>query len=107
MQNWFERFDLVMMPTLSRTALAIDHDFFAPITIDNEPADTVRRAWYPFTLPFNLTGHPAITLPVGFGADGLPRALQVVGPFRRDDAILRAGALLEAARPWAEKRPSL
>lgn len=106
-QGWFERFDLVMMPTLSRTALPIDHDFFAPITIDNEPADTVRRAWYPFTLPFNLTGHPAITLPVGFGADGLPLALQIVGPLRNDAAVLRAAALLEAAQPWATKRPNL
>jgi aspartyl-tRNA(Asn)/glutamyl-tRNA(Gln) amidotransferase subunit A len=106
-QGWFERFDLAMMPTLSRTALAIDHDFFSPITIDNEPADTVRRAWYPFTLPFNLTGHPAITLPVGFGADGLPLGLQIVGPLRNDLGVVRAAALFEAAQPWAGKRPPL
>lgn len=106
-QGWFERFDLAVMPTLSRTALAIDHDFFSPITIDNEPADTVRRAWYPFTLPFNLTGHPAITLPVGFGADGLPLGLQIVGPFRNDASILRAAALFEATQSWADKRPPL
>src|SRR3954470_14279922 len=53
-QDWFERYDIVATPTLSRTALAIDHDFFAPIEIDGQVADTVRKAWYPYTLPFNL-----------------------------------------------------
>ena len=53
-EGWFTRHDIVATPTLSRTALAIDHDFFAPIEIDGETADTVRKAWYPYTLPFNL-----------------------------------------------------
>src|SRR5205807_8169530 len=57
-QGWFEDYDIVVTPTLSRTALSIDHDFFAPIEIDGKPADTVRKAWYPYTytLPFNLSG---------------------------------------------------
>src|SRR2546423_4388757 len=48
-QGWFERCDIAATPTLSRTALAIDHDFFAAIDIDGETADTVRKAWYPYT----------------------------------------------------------
>src|SRR5580692_4297089 len=54
-QGWFEHYDIVATPTLSRTALPIDHDFFAAIEIDGKPADTVRKAWYPYTLPFNLS----------------------------------------------------
>jgi aspartyl-tRNA(Asn)/glutamyl-tRNA(Gln) amidotransferase subunit A len=65
-EGWFATCDLVATPTLSRTALPIDHDFFAPIEIDGELSGTVRQAWYPYTLPFNLSGSPAVTLPCDF-----------------------------------------
>src|SRR5579862_8765756 len=55
-EAWFSTCDLVATPTLSRTALPADHDFFAPIEIDGESAGTVRQSWYPYTLPFNLSG---------------------------------------------------
>lgn len=104
-QGWFARCDLIATPTLSRTALPIDHDFFAPIAIDGETADTVRKAWYPYTHPFNLSGNPAVTLPCGFAEDGLPVGLQLVGPMFSDTRLLRAAALYEAARPWAPQVP--
>lgn len=104
---WFAEYDLVATPTLSRTALAIDHDFFAPIEIDGEIADTVRKSWYPYTLPFNLSGNPAVTLPCGFAGDGLPIGLQLVAPHFGDARLLRAAALYELARPWADRRPAV
>src|SRR5947209_2921736 len=106
-QGWFERYDIVATPTLSRTALAIDHDFFAPIEIDGQVADTVRKAWYPYTLPFNLSGNPAVTLPCGFDADELPIGLQLIGPHLGDPQLPRAAALYEQARPWAAERPQV
>jgi aspartyl-tRNA(Asn)/glutamyl-tRNA(Gln) amidotransferase subunit A len=106
-QAWFATYDLVATPTLSRTALSIDHDFFAPIEIDGEVTDTVRNAWYPYTLPFNLSGNPAVTVPCGRGADGLPIGLQLVAPHLGDVTLLRTAALLEAAQPWAQDRPPL
>ena len=104
-QGWFAHHDIVATPTLSRTALPIDHDFFAAIEIDGQTADTVRKAWYPYTLPFNLSGNPAVTLPCGRAADGLPIGLQLIGPHLGDARLLRAAALFETARPWAQERP--
>jgi aspartyl-tRNA(Asn)/glutamyl-tRNA(Gln) amidotransferase subunit A len=104
-QAWFAECDIVATPTLSRTALSIDHDFFDPIEIDGRVADTVRKAWYPYTLPFNLSGNPAVTVPCGWGEGGLPIGLQLVGPHLGDAELLRAAALYETARPWADRRP--
>ena len=98
---------MVATPTLSRTALPIDHDFFAPIEIDGALSGTVRQSWYPYTLPFNLSGSPAVTLPCGFGSDGLPIGLQLIGPQLGDARLLHAAALFEAAAPWADKQPAI
>lgn len=106
-QSWFERFDVIAMPTLSRTALGIDECQFEPIEIEGRRVDTVRRAWYPYTHPFNLTGNPAIVLPAGLHSDGLPVSLQLVGRRGEDAKLLQVAATLEAARPWDAIRPSI
>lgn len=106
-QGWFDAIDIMVTPTLSRTALDIDHDFFGDVIINNKPAGTVRQAWYPYTHPFNLAGNPAITLPAGFSSDGLPIALQLVGRRGEDALLLKAAALFERASPWADHHPPL
>jgi aspartyl-tRNA(Asn)/glutamyl-tRNA(Gln) amidotransferase subunit A len=104
-QSWFEACDIVAMPTLSRAAVPIDQDFFGPIEIDNEPVENIRAAWYPYTMPFNLTGNPAVSLPAGFDGAGLPLAIQLVAPIGADALLLRVAAACERARPWAHRRP--
>jgi aspartyl-tRNA(Asn)/glutamyl-tRNA(Gln) amidotransferase subunit A len=106
-QGWFESFDLMAMPTLTRTAIPIGERLFEPIEIEGQKVDTVRKAWYPYTHPFNLTGHPAITLPCGLHSDGLPMAIQLVGRRCEDARLLRIAALFEEARPWAARRPRI
>jgi aspartyl-tRNA(Asn)/glutamyl-tRNA(Gln) amidotransferase subunit A len=106
-QGWFERADIVVTPTLARTALPIEHQFFDLVEIDSRPVDTMRRAWYPYTLPFNMTGNPAISIPCGWDTAGLPIGLQLVGRLGADTTLLRAAALFEQARPWTQRRPSL
>ena len=100
-------FDVIAMPTLTRTAIPIEERLFEPIEIEGRKADSVRKAWYPYTHPFNLTGHPAVTLPCGFHSDGLPMAIQLVGRRGEDARLLRVAALFEAARPWDARRPQI
>ena len=57
-QAWFDACDIVVMPTLSRSAVPIDQDFFGPIEIDNQLVENIRASWYPYTMPFNLTETP-------------------------------------------------
>jgi aspartyl-tRNA(Asn)/glutamyl-tRNA(Gln) amidotransferase subunit A len=106
-QAWFDAADIVITPTLARDALPLDHDFFAPIEIDGEPVDTLRRAWYPYTLPFNMTGHPALSIPCGWDSDGLPLGIQLIGRIGEDGRLLHAAALFEQLRPWAQRWPAL
>ncbi len=93
------------MPTITRTALPIDQDLFGTIDIDGEVFADVRPNWFPWTMPFNMTGHPAVSIPCGFGADGLPIGLQLVGRFRGDAELLRVCALFEAAQNSLDRWP--
>lgn len=104
-QGWFDRADIVAMPTLSRSAVPIEQDFFGPIAIDNQSVENIRAAWYPYTMPFNLTGNPAISLPCGFDEAGMPLAIQLVARPGEDAALLRIAAAFEQARPWGARRP--
>ena len=105
-QGWFEDVDLLVTPTLTRPAIDIGSEATGDPLIDGVPAPGgYRAAWYPYTHPFNLTGHPAITVPCGWTADGLPVGLQIVGRWFDDALVLRAAGCFEAARPWADRRP--
>jgi aspartyl-tRNA(Asn)/glutamyl-tRNA(Gln) amidotransferase subunit A len=99
-QGWLERFDALLMPTLARSALPIGSNLFDPVEIDGTVLPEVRAAWFPYTMPWSLTGHPAITLPTALDRDGLPLAVQLVGRFRDDASLLALAAALEAARGW-------
>jgi Asp-tRNA(Asn)/Glu-tRNA(Gln) amidotransferase A subunit family amidase len=98
----FERFDIFVTPTTSVTA-------FEPGQRPSEVAGmTVDSAYgvFPFTYIFNMTGHPAASVPCGF-VDGLPVGMQIVGRFGDERMVLRASAAFEGARSWRNIRPSL
>ena len=94
-QSLFERFDLIVSPTLTAPPLPIDIDATGDIMIDGHNEGTVRGAWYPFTFPQNLTGHPAISLPCGRTSKWLPVGLQICAPWYRDRALLRIASVIE------------
>jgi aspartyl-tRNA(Asn)/glutamyl-tRNA(Gln) amidotransferase subunit A len=98
----FERFDVLVTPTISVPAFALG--IVGPTEVGGRPV--VHLAWT-LAYPFNLTGQPAVTVPCGFSEGGLPVGLQIVGMRYADGAVLRAAAAFEAARPWAAHRPPL
>ena len=104
-QGWFSTYDLVLTPTMSRPPLAADHAALEPITIGSLDAGDMRQSWVPYLNLFDLTGHPAVSIPCGWTNEGLPVGLQIVGPWYADAAVLRAAAAFERARPWADKIP--
>ena len=98
LQALFETCDVLVSPTLSAPPLPIDMDVSGEIEIAGKPAGTVRGAWYPYTYPMNLTGHPALSMPCGRSSIGLPIGLQLAGRWYDDRYLLGIAALLEARR---------
>lgn len=106
-QSLFERYDFLVSPTNSRTALDIGHDAANDeVVVDGVKCGITRQGWTSYQYPFNLTGHPAMAVPSGFGTDGLPTSVQIIGKWASETDVLRLGALLERARPWAQHRPT-
>jgi aspartyl-tRNA(Asn)/glutamyl-tRNA(Gln) amidotransferase subunit A len=96
-QKLLEDYDFLVTPTLPTTAIAAE----AGKTVDA----LFNRGWNAFVYPFNQSGNPALSVPNGFGADGLPTGLQIIGRWWRDNDVLRLGAILERICPWADRRP--
>jgi amidase len=102
---WTEGHDLLLTPTIAEPPPPLG-SFDSPP--DNPLHGLFRAAEVvPFTPPFNGTGQPAISLPLHWNADGLPIGIQLVAPFGREDVLLRIAAQLEAAQPWADRRPAV
>jgi aspartyl-tRNA(Asn)/glutamyl-tRNA(Gln) amidotransferase subunit A len=102
-QRFLARFDLLISPTLAVPAFEVGRPGVK--AIDGQEVSPL--GWMPFTHPFNLTGQPAATVPVGFTQAGLPVGLQIVGRRYADRTVLAAAAAYEAAAPWADRHPPI
>lgn len=101
LRRFFERYDLLLTPTMPTTAWRAG----VPIPSEIAGASTAEFRYTPFTFPFNMSGHPAASVPCGLSSAGMPVGLQIVGRRWADAQVLRAAAAFEAARPWP--RPPL
>ena len=102
MRKLFEKYDLLLSPTTPVAAFDILRN--AP---PGEAWNDNCLSWIYYTYPFNLTGHPAASIPAGLSADGLPVGLQMVAGTNMETDIFRAAAAFEYARPWSHLRPML
>jgi amidase len=102
---FLDPYDAVLTPALARRPVPIGeiHGCGA------DPWVEYRRSGYftPYTAIVNVTGLPAVALPLYQGEDGLPAAIQLIGRPAREDVLLSLSAQLEAALPWAERRPEV
>ena len=103
-QWWTDGFDLLVTPTLSRIPFPVG-------SFTNDPSDPLKPSrlaseWVRFTAQFNMTGQPAISLPLGRTASGLPVGVQLVAAYGREDLLIRVASQLEAAAPWKSFTPT-
>jgi len=105
MNRLFERHDLLVMPTIPVPPFPAEDDLPADQIERDSPVAWAR--WTPFTPPFNLSGHPAASLPAGWTAEGLPVGLQVVGPRFADGRVLQFCAAVERILPWRDRLPPM
>ena len=101
MGAFHEDWDLLVTPTVPITAFEAGHE------VPPGSSDPRWPSWTPFTYPFNLTQQPAVTVPCGFDAQGLPIGLQIVGPRHADSLVLRAAAAYESENPIYRQQPAL
>ena len=103
-QWWHDGHDLLLTPTVTAPTAKIGE--LGP-QVDPGEAFSKMGALMCFSTPFNVTGQPAISVPLHHGGDGLPVGVQLVGAYGREDLLLRVAAQLEAAAPWSQRRPAL
>ncbi len=102
---WADGFDVLLTPTLPEPPPPLGT--FDPHTGDPVTAGMKAAQFAAFTSPFNMTGQPAISLPLGTSAAGLPIGIQLAAAYGREDLLLRLAAQLEQAAPWAPRRPGV
>lgn len=104
-QWWADGFDLLLTPTIPEPPPELGQF----IATEDNPLQAMLRSGMivPFVAPFNLTGQPAISLPLHWNDAGLPIGVQLVGAYGREDTLVRIAAQLEQARPWKDKHPPI
>jgi amidase len=102
---WADGWDLLLTPTLAELPLPLGTIGNNP----NHPMDAMERSgqFIPFTPPFNMSGQPAINVPVEWTDGGLPAGVQLAAAYGREDVLLRVASQLELATPWAQRKPTV
>jgi amidase len=97
-----QEFDAVLTPTLAQPPRLVGE-----LRNDDDPdADfEAQKRFTPFTAPYNMSGQPAVSIPLHWTAAGLPIGIQLIGRPCDEVTLLRLAAQIEAAAPWADRRP--
>ncbi len=102
MARLFTRFDAVVLPTAQVWPFPVEWRW--PQSINGRAMDSYHR-WMEVVIPVSLIGLPALSVPVGFGAQGLPMGMQIAGPVGADARVLALGQAYHRATDWPGRRP--
>src|SRR5215472_11736882 len=103
MASWWDDFDLLLTPTLGAPPPELGW-----FTAAGPEAEGRRIASFiPYVAQFNMTGQPAVSLPLHWTPDGLPVGVQLVAAYGREDILVRIASQLEQAAPWADRLPRI
>ena len=102
MARLFARFDAVLLPSAQVWPFPVDWRW--PQAINGTAMDTYHR-WMEVVIPISLIGLPAVSLPIGFGANGLPMGLQLAGRVGDDAGVLAMAEAWHQATDWPARRP--
>ncbi|MFX1571650.1 MAG: amidase [Promethearchaeota archaeon] len=106
----FKKVDILITPTVACPAFelgkseVIDEETMKTGIIVNGKNMTIA-GWFPFTYPFNASGHPAATIPCGWSKNGLPIGMQIVGKRFDELTVLQVSKAFEDIAPWQDKKP--
>lgn len=99
LDNALESVDAILLPATPERALSWER-----WKTSGEPGSDVT-SWYSYLIPFNVTGHPAVTIPWTLVEDSVPCAFQLVGRRGGDEKLLEIGEILQSLSPWEDLRP--
>lgn len=104
--RFFRDYDILLTPTVASLAFEIGKMF--PDEINGQKIEDKKinmGIWIPYTYPFNLTGHPAASIPCGWSSDGLPIGMQIIGKRLDELTVLQVSKAFEEITPWQDKKP--
>ncbi len=99
----FKKYDILITPTTTTTAVGIDKTLLDMFEVDGKKVST--NDWVSFTYPFNIGGHPAASIPCGWNSEGLPMGMQIVGKRYDEVSVLQVSKAFEEIAPWQDKKP--
>ncbi len=103
MASWWTDHDLLLTPTLGAPPPELGW-----FTAEGPEVEGPRIvSFIPYTAQFNMTGQPAVSLPLHWTPDGLPVGVQLVAGYGREDLLIRVASQLEQAAPWAQRHPQV
>jgi aspartyl-tRNA(Asn)/glutamyl-tRNA(Gln) amidotransferase subunit A len=113
----FRKIDILITPTLACTAFELGKSIPSEVETIREEVENIKTGvvidgktmtlagWLSFTYPFNISGHPAASIPCGWSSDGLPIGMQMVGKRFDELTVLQVSKAFEEIAPWQDKKP--
>jgi amidase len=97
-------YDAILTPTIAQPPALV-----GGLRDDEDPAQDFenQKRFTPFTAPYNMSGQPAVSIPLHWNDDGLPIGIQLIGRAGDEATLLRIAAQVEAAEPWAQRKPHI